>query len=278
MEWYDFSVYGYFATNIGHHFFPAKDAVSSLIAAFGVFAAGFLMRPFGSLIFGYIGGKRARKMALTASVALMAIPTFLIGVLPTYQQVAVTASVMLVLMRLLQGLSVGGEYMTSSIFLVERSAPRHRGFLGSVAPVGSCSGVLLGSAVGALVTTVLDRTSLDSWGWRIPFLLGVTVGIVGLHIRRDLIDDGVAQVAQHSSASPVREAFRTEWGTIARLIGLGAVGAVAFYVEKQSSRTSHCADCDRSRHRNRPGYTLTSGSGCRTLAVHHKTSDIEGPK
>ncbi|MBV9198139.1 MAG: MFS transporter, partial [Alphaproteobacteria bacterium] len=94
MEWYDFSVYGYFAANIGRHFFPAQNAVSSLIAAFGVFAAGFLMRPLGSLLFGHIGDKMGRKAALTASVALMAIPTFLIGALPSYQQIGVTASVL----------------------------------------------------------------------------------------------------------------------------------------------------------------------------------------
>ena len=230
MEWYDFGIYGYFATNIGHHFFPAHDAVSSLIAAFGAFAAGFLMRPFGSLIFGYIGDKRGRKVALTTSVAMMAIPTFLIGALPTYQQIGVPASVLLVLMRLLQGLSVGGEYTTSAVFLVERSVAGRRGFQGSFAPVGSCSGILLGSAVGAIVTTVLDRASVDSWGWRVPFLIGVTVGIVGLYIRRHLIDDERTQAAQHSGASPVREAFRTERETITRLIGLGAVGAVGFYL------------------------------------------------
>jgi MHS family proline/betaine transporter-like MFS transporter len=230
MEWYDFGIYGYFATNIGHHFFPAHDAVSSLIAAFGAFAAGFLMRPFGSLIFGYIGDNRGRKVALTTSVAMMAIPTFLIGALPTYQQIGVPASVLLVLMRLLQGLSVGGEYTTSAVFLVERSVAGRRGFQGSFAPVGSCSGILLGSAVGAIVTTVLDRASVDSWGWRVPFLIGVTVGIAGLYIRRQLIDDEGTQAAQHSGASPLREAFRTERGTIARLIGLGAVGAVGFYM------------------------------------------------
>jgi MFS transporter, MHS family, proline/betaine transporter len=157
MEWYDFSVYGYFAANIGRHFFPAQDTVSSLIAAFGVFAAGFLMRPLGSLLFGHIGDKMGRKMALTISVALMAIPTFLIGALPTFQQIGVTASVLLVLMRLFQGLSVGGEYTISAVFLVEHSASGHRGFFGSFAEVGACSGILLGSALSGLVTTVLDR-------------------------------------------------------------------------------------------------------------------------
>jgi MHS family proline/betaine transporter-like MFS transporter len=229
MEWYDFSVYGYFAANIGRHFFPAQDAVSSLIAAFGVFAAGFLMRPLGSLLFGHIGDKVGRKMALTASVALMAIPTFLIGALPSYQQIGVTASVLLVLMRLLQGLSVGGEYTISSIFLVEHSAAGRRGFFGSFAEVGACSGVLLGSALSGLVTTVLDRAMVESWGWRIPFLIGLTVGIVGLYIRRHVVEKSAPQASHRKTASPIRETF-TEWRTILRLIGLGAVGAVGFYM------------------------------------------------
>ena len=180
MEWYDFSVYGYFAAIIGRQFFPAGDPVSSLLAAFGVFAAGFLMRPLGSLLFGHVGDKSGRKLALTASVALMAVPTFLIGALPSYQQIGVWAPLLLVLMRLLQGLSVGGEYTTSSIFLVEGSAAGHRGFLGSFVPFGACGGVLLGSAVGAAVTNFLDHASVVSWGWRVPFLIGITVGGFGL--------------------------------------------------------------------------------------------------
>jgi MFS transporter, MHS family, proline/betaine transporter len=152
---------------------------SSLLAAFGVFAAGFFMRPLGSLIFGHIGDKKGRKLALTASVLLMAVPTFLIGVLPTYEQIGIWASALLVLMGLLQGLSVGGEYTTSSIFLVERSNPNDRGFLGSFVPFGACAGVLLGSAVGAAVATILDQSSVVSWGWRMPFLLGLTVAPSG---------------------------------------------------------------------------------------------------
>jgi MHS family proline/betaine transporter-like MFS transporter len=139
--------------------------------------------------FGYIGDKKGRKLALTTSAGLMAIPTFLIGLLPNYQQIGVTASVLLLLMRLLQGLSVGGEYTTSSIFLVERSKAWRRGFIGSFVPVGACGGTLLGSAIGAAVTTLLDPASVDSWGWRVPFLIGVTIGIFGLYIRRQLIDD-----------------------------------------------------------------------------------------
>jgi MHS family proline/betaine transporter-like MFS transporter len=230
MEWYDFSVYGYFAVAIGSRFFPAQNRVSSLLAAFGVFAAGFLMRPLGSLLFGHIGDKKGRKLALTSSVTLMAVPTFLIGALPTYEQIGIWAPVLLVLLRLLQGLSVGGEYTTSSIFLVERSTAGRRGFLGSFVPFGACGGVLLGSAIGAAVTSVLDQTSVESWGWRVPFLIGIVVGIFGLYIRRGLSDEQLAQAGPPRAVSPVREAFRTERNTMARLIGLSAVGAVGFYM------------------------------------------------
>jgi MFS transporter, MHS family, proline/betaine transporter len=229
MEWYDFSVYGYFATVIGRHFFPAQDAVSSLIAAFGVFAAGFAMRPLGSLIFGHIGDKLGRKLALTASVMVMAVPTFLIGLLPTYRQIGLLAPVLLVVLRLVQGLSVGGEYTTSAIFLVEQSAPGRRGFLGSFVPLGATGGVLLGSVVGAVVTTVLDHSAVNSWGWRLAFLLGLLVGGIGLAIRRQLADDREAPGGMPPAASPVREAFGSQWRTILRVVGLNAAGAVAYY-------------------------------------------------
>jgi MHS family proline/betaine transporter-like MFS transporter len=227
MEWYDFSVYGYFAAIIGRNFFPTGDRNTSLIAAFGVFAAGFFMRPLGSILFGYIGDKKGRKLALTISVGMMAVPTFLIGVLPTHQQIGLWASLSLVLLRLLQGLSVGGEFTTSAIFLVEGSTARHRGFLGSFAPLGASAGTLLGSAVGAAVTTLLGQSSIESWGWRVPFLIGILVGVVGLYIRSGLVDD---RLLQPKTKSPVREAFQTEWRTILRLIGLNAAFAVSFYM------------------------------------------------
>ena len=231
MEWYDFTVYGYFAAVIGRAFFPTEDPISSLLAAFGVFAAGFLMRPFGSLIFGHVGDKMGRKAALTASVALMALPTFLIGFLPTYQQIGIAGSALLVLLRLVQGLSVGGEYTTSAIFLVERSTPAHRGFLGSFGPFGACGGVLLGSAIGALVTSVLEPASVQSWGWRVPFVLGISVGLFGLYLRRQLVEDRLPpQPGMRPAMSPVTEAFRTEGRSIARLVGLNAAYAVGFYL------------------------------------------------
>jgi MFS transporter, MHS family, proline/betaine transporter len=226
MEWYDFSVYGYFAAVIGRRFFPAEDPIVSLLAAFGAFAAGLFMRPFGSLVFGHIGDTIGRKAVLTASVALMAVPTFLIGLLPTYEQIGPIASALLVLLRLVQGLSVGGEIGTSFIFLVEHSAPGNRGFLGSFGPFGIYGGILSGSAVGAAVSITLDRAAVDAWGWRIPFLLGLAVGITGLAVRRYVIED---EAIRDVVVSPVREAFRAAWRTIVEVVGLNVVSAVGFY-------------------------------------------------
>jgi MHS family proline/betaine transporter-like MFS transporter len=205
MEWYDFAVYGYFATVIGSLFFPAKDPTSSLIAAFGVFAAGFLMRPLGSLVFGHVGDKLGRRLALTASVLVMAVPTFLIGVLPTYEQAGLIAPLLLVLLRMVQGLSVGGEYTTSGVFLVEQAERERRGFLGSFIPLGATFGVLLGSAVSAAVTTLLDRGAVSSWGWRLVFLLGLVVGLVGVMVGNwSTIDRrrAACRRPQHRSARP----------------------------------------------------------------------------
>jgi MHS family proline/betaine transporter-like MFS transporter len=128
VEWYDFAVYGYFAQVIGKHFFSSENPATSLIASFGAFAAGFLMRPIGGMIFGHIGDKIGRKAALTLSVLAMAVPTFLIGILPDYSQLGATASVLLVVLRMVQGLSVGGECTTSVVFLVEGSPPDQRGY------------------------------------------------------------------------------------------------------------------------------------------------------
>ncbi|HSS82659.1 MAG TPA: MFS transporter, partial [Reyranella sp.] len=149
LEWYDFAVYGYFAAAIGRAFFPREDKVAQVLAAFGIFAVGFLMRPVGGALIGYIGDRFGRRAALTFSVAAMAIPTFLVGVLPGYQTLGVAAPILLTLLRMIQGLSVGGEYTSSMVFLVERAPEGRRGLMGALISCGACGGILLGSAVGA---------------------------------------------------------------------------------------------------------------------------------
>jgi MHS family proline/betaine transporter-like MFS transporter len=227
LEWYDFSVYGFFAPAIGAHFFPSKKPLDSLIAAFGVFAAGFLMRPLGAILFGHLGDNHGRERALMLSVLAMAIPTCLIGVLPGYQQIGVTASVLMVALRLTQGLSVGGEYTTSIVFLVEKSAPGKRGLMGSFGAFGAFGGVLIGSTVGAVVTTVLSPQAASAWGWRVPFLLGISLGAAGYFLRRELQE---AAEAPGEARAPLLMVLRQYWRTILQVIGFKMLCAVGFYL------------------------------------------------
>lgn len=230
LEWYDFAVYGYFAPAIGRHFFPSDDPAASLIAAFGVFAAGFLMRPIGGLVFGHIGDRFGRSHALLLSCLAMAIPTFLIGILPGHAHIGVAAPVLLVLLRMAQGLAVGGEYTTSAVYLVESAPPNHRGLVGSWTPFGATAGVLLGSAVGSVATWALSPAAIDSWGWRVPFWIGLAVGIAGLAVRRHLPETAPTADRDADNASPVKEAFLSQWRTILQLASLNAFLAVGFYL------------------------------------------------
>src|SRR5215813_3431192 len=132
LEWYDFAIYGYFAAQIGRQFFPREDAVAQLVSAFGVFAIGYLMRPVGGALVGHIGDRFGRRAALTFSVTAMAIPTFLIGLLPGYTTLGLFAPIALTLLRMVQGLSVGGEYTSSMVFLVEQAPDGRRGLMGAL--------------------------------------------------------------------------------------------------------------------------------------------------
>src|SRR5262245_16203473 len=229
MEWYDFAVYGYFAATIGQHFFPTGDATTSLIAAFGVFAAGFLMRPLGGVVFGHIGDKVGRKAAMTISVLAMAIPTFLIGILPGYATLGPAAAVLLVLLRMIQGLSVGGEYTTSIVFLVEGAGRKHQGFAGSWSGFGAVGGILLGSAVGTLVTLAFSQEAVQRLAWRLPFLVGLFIGLAGLYVRRH-VPAGHTPTEHTRGHSPVWEALRSEWRTILRIGLLNVINGIGFYI------------------------------------------------
>ena len=226
LEWYDFALFGFFAKQIGAHFFPADNPTASLLAAYGTFAAGFLMRPAGGALFGWVGDRFGRKHALIWSVLAMAIPSFCIGLLPSVATIGIAAPVLLLMFRLLQGVAVGGEYMASAVFLVEGSAPGKRGWMGSWGPLGSSAGTLLGSAAGIIVNATLPSSAVMAYGWRIPFLIGIVVGLGGLAIRRHYVE----RVPHQAPAkSPLAESFRSHWRTMLHLTFLVSGISVAFY-------------------------------------------------
>lgn len=227
LEWYDFSIYGYFAPMIGHNFFPSKNPTTSLMAAFAVFSAGFITRPLGALVFGYIGDRYSRERALTLSILAMAIPTCTTGFMPGYRVLGLTASILLVLLRLIQGLSAGGEYTTSIVFLVERSSKGRRGLMGSFGLFGSIAGGMIGSAMGAALTYVMPREQIMTWGWRIPFILGIAPAFFGIMIRREL---------RHMPATPYHSAvtlanlLTMQWRSVVRVFGFELLEGVGFYM------------------------------------------------
>jgi MFS transporter, MHS family, proline/betaine transporter len=231
VEWYDFALFGYFAPTIAPLFFPSGSATSSLLSTWAVFAGGFLMRPLGAMVFGYIGDRIGRRKVLYLSAILMALPTFCLGLLPTHDQIGIWAAILLVAIRLIQGFSVGGEFTGSVTYMVETAPQNRRGLAGSWANVGSMSGILLGSGVAALVTSLLPQNMVDSWGWRIPFLLGGLLGIFAIFMVRNLHEIHIQKRDEkHDTSSPLKEALTRDLRkTLASILFVSGYGVV-FYI------------------------------------------------
>ena len=225
LEWYDFALYGYFAVAIGRHFFPHEDPVAQLLSAFGVFALGYLMRPLGGVLVGHIGDRLGRRAALTFSVAAMTIPTFLIGILPGYTTLGVLAPILLTLLRIVQGLAVGGEYPCAMVFMVEHGGEGRRGTMGAFAAIGAVVGILCGSGIGAIFGSMMTPESLNDWGWRIPFLLGLGGGLVGYLLRQHVLE---LTPPQPTERSPVLETLREHGWLVGRLVALTMYTALPF--------------------------------------------------
>ncbi len=184
LEWYDFAIYGYFAVVIGELFFPSANKELATISAFAAFASGYLARPIGALIFGHIGDKIGRKKSLVASVGIMAISTISIALLPTYEHIGIYAPILLVFFRIISGISVGGEYIASAVYVLE-STTNNKNFNVSLIIVGATAGFLLGSVVSISLDSLLSA-ELKYLSWRIAFLLGVLIAIIGVFIRKHM--------------------------------------------------------------------------------------------
>ena len=186
-----------------------------------------LMRPLGGVLIGSIGDKIGRKMALQISVLMISLPTFVIGFLPTYDSIGLWAPVLLILMRLVQGLSVGGEYSAAIVFLVERASPKERGFFGSFSPLGAMFGLLLGSLVTFIFTLSLGQEIMNEWGWRLPFISSIFLMLFGIWLRTKIASDSISK--SDSTKTPVIDAFKMHWRPMLS-IGLGntLTGAMSF--------------------------------------------------
>ena len=228
LEFYDFSLYGFLAPILSGLFFPSSDPFVSIILTYCVFATGFLMRPLGAAFFGHIGDRYGRKRALSLSIILMAIPTSLIGLLPTYDQIGFIAPLLLVLCRLIQGLCAGGEYKGAAIFVMEHQQKNKSGFAGSII----CASCSLGSLLGLGVAQLCLTLNLPSWGWRIPFLIGFFIGAIGLYIRRNLDESPQfeqAKASHETTKIPLLEALKKQPTSMLCIMGLAWLNGAMYY-------------------------------------------------
>ena len=192
LEFYDFALFGLLAPVFSTLFFPKEDPIAALIASYGIFAAGFLIRPLGGIVFGYIGDTFGRKRAMVISIIAMMLPTSLIGFLPTYEQIGLLAPIILTLCRLLQGLCAGGEFSGAAIFVIEHAQENKKYFSGSLVTASSVIGMLAASTMASLCAL----EGVPTWGWRIPFLLCIPIGLLGFYIRKNTQETAAFSNAQ----------------------------------------------------------------------------------
>lgn len=228
LEWYDFAVYGYLAPIIGQAFFPAGDPLVSLLAAFGVFAAGYAARPIGGVLFGWLGDRLGRKPVLSVSVTAMGVTSFAIGLLPTHAEIGAAALAMLVALRIVQGLCVGGEFPGAMVFLAEHAPPERRGFYASWAQSGSFFGILLGSGVAALANGVFGVETMHAWGWRAPFLLSAAIALTGVVLRRRINETPAMRMIEATAEPAPIVVFQKHWRAVIRIFALTMMATIGF--------------------------------------------------
>ncbi|WP_210771426.1 MFS transporter [Streptomyces albidus (ex Kaewkla and Franco 2022)] len=233
VEYFDFAVYGYVATILATHFFVSSDSDAALLATLATFALAFVLRPVGGIVFGHFGDRYGRKNALAATVVLMAVASGLIGVLPTYAAMGVGATALLVLARCVQGIAAGGELGGAASFVAEHSPNARRGLYCSTTQTGALAGALLAALAVSLLNTTLGASAMSDWGWRLPFLVAIPLGVVGLWIRSRLSDTPhFRQVEKQGekAQAPVVEMFRAHAGNLARCVALSILLFSAYYV------------------------------------------------
>ncbi|OJB21596.1 MFS transporter, partial [Burkholderia ubonensis] len=230
LEFFDFTVYGFFAVLIGKLYFPSSDPTTSLLLSVATFAAGFFTRPLGSIVLGVYADRNGRKAALNLTIMLMALGTGLIAIAPTYAQIGVAAPLIVVCARLMQGFSQGGEFGAATSTLLEQGGVSRRGLRASWQLATQGGAALMGSGFAALLSNTLTKGALESWGWRIPFFVGVLIAPVGMILRRRLADDAPGDRHHGIDGGVLRELFTQHARTVLLLALTVMGGTVSTYI------------------------------------------------
>ena len=229
VEWFDFYVYAFAAIYFAGAFFPKDDPTVQLLQTAGVFAAGFLMRPIGGWVFGRMADRVGRKTSMLVSVSMMCGGSLMIAVLPTYAQIGALAPFLLLVARLIQGLSVGGEYGTTATYMSEVALKGQRGFFASFQYVTLIGGQLLAVLLIVVIEALLSDEEIRAWGWRIPFVVGAIAAVVSVFLRRSLTETQKAETRQSEAAGSLGELFRNHTPAFLTVLGYTAGGSLIFY-------------------------------------------------
>ena len=245
LEFFDFTVYSFFAALIGKLFFPVGGLHGPLLLSFATFGAGFVVRPIGGIVIGTYADRRGRKAAMTLTILMMTLGTAIIGLAPTYAQIGLAAPLLIVAGRLIQGFSAGGEVGASTTFLMESAARGQRGYLVSWQMASQGASALVGALFGVLLTHSLSPASLESWGWRVPFLLGLLIGPVGLYIRSNLHETLHATPPEPgivASETPSYDIRRIVLGTLLMIGSTSTMYITVFYLPAWLTRFTHLSN------------------------------------
>ncbi|HJF27342.1 MFS transporter [Acinetobacter bohemicus] len=229
IEWFDWTIYATFAVFFAKQFFPSDDPTASLLATFAIFAVGFFMRPLGGIVLGIFSDRYGRKAALAVTIIMMAGGSLMIGLSPTYESIGIFAPIILVLARLLQGLSLGGEFASAATYLSEMAPKHKRGFYSSFMFFSSAIGILMASGLAWALTSALTETQMSEYGWRIPFILGAIGGLVGMWIRKSVPDSEMTH-KKESVKNPLAVLIKRHPKETLRIVGISILTTFAFYI------------------------------------------------
>lgn len=231
LEWYDFIVYGFLAVTIAKLFFPTGSELTSLLLTLATFGVGIVMRPVGAVVLGIYADCAGRKAALSATILSMAFGTALIAVAPTYQTAGIWGTVMVVIARLIQGFSAGGELGGATSLLVEYAPENRRGFYASWQQASQAGAFLLGSLVNFALTSIITPAALEAWGWRVPFLIGVLIGPVGFYLRATIDEtQSFLSKVDRKQAAPLRETLGDHRVPLFKIMGIAVLYGVSMYI------------------------------------------------